>query len=109
LLLPQVPAPFNLEAVMKAKADDPSALHVVLFQEVRRQLRAATSTPDPSHLTHTPVCVCVAAHACVPCRRQIERYNALLVLVRRSCVELVKGIKGLVVMSADVDKVRVVF
>jgi hypothetical protein len=53
--------------------------------------------------------VCVAAHACVPCRRQIERYNALLVLVRRSCVELVKGIKGLVVMSADVDKVRVVF
>jgi hypothetical protein len=31
----QVPAPFNLEAVMKAKSDDPSALHVVLFQEVR--------------------------------------------------------------------------
>lgn len=36
---------------------------------------------------------------------QIERYNALLVLVRRSCVELVKGIKGLVVMSADLDEV----
>jgi hypothetical protein len=32
----QVPAPFNLEAVMKAKSDDPSALHVVLFQEVRQ-------------------------------------------------------------------------
>lgn len=32
--LTQVPAPFNLEAVMKAKQDDPSALHVVLFQEV---------------------------------------------------------------------------
>ena len=30
----QVPAPFSLEDVMKAKADDPSALHVVLFQEV---------------------------------------------------------------------------
>lgn len=49
LLLPQVPAPFNLEAVMKAKADDPSALHVVLFQEVG-QLRAQTSTPDPASL-----------------------------------------------------------
>lgn len=36
---------------------------------------------------------------------QIERYNALLVLVRRSCAELVKGIKGLVVMSADLDQV----
>ncbi len=31
-LLDQVPQPFNLEEVMKAKADDPSALHVVLFQ-----------------------------------------------------------------------------
>ncbi|GIM07381.1 hypothetical protein Vretimale_11536 [Volvox reticuliferus] len=65
-LLDQVPQPFNLEEVMKAKADDPSALHVVLFQEV-------------------------------------ERYNALLVSVRRSCVELQRGIKGLVVMSADLD------
>lgn len=37
-LLDQVPAPFNLEAVMKAKQDDPSALHVVLFQEVGGQL-----------------------------------------------------------------------
>jgi dynein heavy chain len=37
---------------------------------------------------------------------QIERYNMLLVSVRRSCVELVKGIKGLVVMSADLDQVR---
>ncbi len=67
-LLDQVPQPFNLEEVMKAKADDPSALHVVLFQEV-------------------------------------ERYNALLVAVRRSCVELQRGIKGLVVMSADLDLV----
>ncbi|WIA33430.1 hypothetical protein OEZ86_006562 [Tetradesmus obliquus] len=67
-LLDQVPAPFNLEAVMKAKSDDPSALHVVLFQEV-------------------------------------ERYNSLLVGLRRSCAELVKGIKGLVVMSADLDQI----
>jgi dynein heavy chain len=37
---------------------------------------------------------------------QIERYNTLLVSVRRSCAELVKGIKGLVVMSADLDQVR---
>lgn len=62
-LFEHVPPPFNLEAVMKAKADDPSALHVVLFQE-------------------------------------LERYNALLVSVRRSCSELLKGIQGLVVMSA---------
>jgi dynein heavy chain, axonemal len=62
-LLEQVPAPFNLEEVMKAKADDPSALHVILFQEV-------------------------------------ERYNMLLVNLRRSCTELLRGIKGLVVMSA---------
>lgn len=62
-LLEHVPPAFNLEAVMRAKADDPSALHVVLFQE-------------------------------------LERYNMLLVRVRRSCQELLKGIQGLVVMSA---------
>jgi len=67
-LLEQVPQPFNLEEVMHAKADDPSALHVVLFQEV-------------------------------------ERNNALLSLVRRNCAELQRGIKGLVVMSADLDEV----
>jgi hypothetical protein len=43
--------------------------------------------------------VCVWSHP------QIERYNVLLVSVRRSCAELVKGIKGLVVMSADLDQV----
>jgi dynein heavy chain, axonemal len=62
-LLDQVPPPFNLEQVMKAKADDPSALHVILFQEV-------------------------------------ERYNMLLVRIRKSCAELLKGVKGLAVMSA---------
>jgi hypothetical protein len=31
----------------------------------------------------------------------------MLVLLRRSCAELVKGIKGLVVMSADLDQVSV--
>jgi len=67
-LLDQVPAPWSLEAVMKAKADDPSALHVVLFQEV-------------------------------------ERYNVLLARVRLSCAELIRGIKGLVVMSADLDAI----
>ena len=68
LLPAQVPASFNLEDVMKAKADDPSAQHVVLFQE-------------------------------------IERYNQLLAAVRKSCIELQKGIKGLVVMSADLDQI----
>ncbi|MEW5313998.1 MAG: hypothetical protein WDW38_005527 [Sanguina aurantia] len=67
-LLDQVPQPLNLEEVMRGKADDPSALHVVLFQE-------------------------------------IERYNLLLDSVRTSCTELRRGIKGLVVMSADLDSV----
>ena len=53
---------------MKAKSDDPSALHVVLFQE-------------------------------------IERYNMLLVRVRSNCAEVLKGIKGLVVMSSDLDAI----
>ena len=66
-LLVQVPPPFNLEDVMKTKSDDPSALHVVLFQE-------------------------------------IERYNKLLSYLRQSCVQLQKGIKGLVVMSSDLDE-----
>ena len=35
-LLDQVPLPMDLDACMKAKADDPSALHVVLFQEIER-------------------------------------------------------------------------
>lgn len=58
----------NLEDVQKFKKDDPSALHVVLFQE-------------------------------------IERYNALLRNVRASCANLQKGIKGLVVMSSDLDAI----
>ena len=64
----QVPAPFDLEAITKAKASDPSALHVVLLQE-------------------------------------LERYNALLATMRRSCSELQKGLKGVVVMSADLDDI----
>jgi dynein heavy chain len=35
-LLDQIPEPLNLEETMKAKMDDQSALHVVLFQEVER-------------------------------------------------------------------------
>ena len=53
---------------MKAKNDDPSALHVVLFQE-------------------------------------IERYNVLIEKLRLSCISLQKGIKGLIVMSADLDAI----
>lgn len=67
-ILDQVPGPFNLEEVMKSKSDDPSALHVVLFQE-------------------------------------IERYNIQLVRVRANCEELLRGIKGLVVMSSDLDAI----
>ena len=67
-ILQQLPQPWILEDVMKAKADDPSPLHVVLFQEV-------------------------------------ERYNVLINNVRLSCEQLRMGIKGLVVMSADLDEV----
>lgn len=35
-LLAQLPPAWSLEDVMKSKADDPSALHVVLFQEIER-------------------------------------------------------------------------
>jgi len=35
-LLEQVPLPLDLDAIIKAKMDDQSALHVVLFQEVER-------------------------------------------------------------------------
>jgi len=35
-LLDQVPSPLDLDACIKAKADDHSALHVVLFQEIER-------------------------------------------------------------------------
>ncbi|KAF5831208.1 dynein-1-beta heavy chain, flagellar inner arm I1 complex [Dunaliella salina] len=38
-------------------------------------------------------------------RREVERNNGLLSLVRRNCAELQRGIKGLVVMSADLDEV----
>lgn len=67
-ILQQLPEPWILEDVMKSKADDPSPLHVVLFQEV-------------------------------------ERYNMLINNVMVSCTQLRRGIKGLVVMSADLDEV----
>jgi len=67
-LLNTIPKAWNLENVMKAKADDPSALHVVLFQEV-------------------------------------ERYNVLLDRIHADCKAVQRGIKGLVVMSAELDAI----
>ena len=67
-MLAQVPQPFNHEQLMKDKADDPSPLHVTLFQEV-------------------------------------ERYNILINNILSTLSLLKKGIKGLVVMSADLDAI----
>ena len=67
-MLSQVPQPFNHEKLMKDKADDPSPLHVTLFQEV-------------------------------------ERYNILINNLLSSLKLLKRGIKGLVVMSADLDEI----
>jgi hypothetical protein len=38
-------------------------------------------------------------------QQEVERYNLLLLQVRRSCVDLSAGIRGTVVMSADLDAV----
>ena len=37
-------------------------------------------------------------------RRQIERFNALLRIIKASLIDLEKGIKGLVVMSSDLEE-----
>ena len=36
--------------------------------------------------------------------QEIERYNNLLVMMRRSLIDLEKGIQGLVLMSADLEE-----
>eukprot|EP00210_Caulerpa_lentillifera_P007994 g7633.t1 len=66
--LSDLPHSFNLTNIMAQKSDDPSALHVFLFQE-------------------------------------IDRYNSLLQLVRHSCEELIRGIRGLVVMSGELEAI----
>jgi len=65
-LLSQMPEPFDLEQIRLDKADDMSALHVVLLQEV-------------------------------------ERYNVLLRCICEQCEHLQKGIKGLVVISSELE------
>ncbi len=67
-MLSTTPAPFDHEQLMKDKEEDPSPLHVTLFQEV-------------------------------------ERYNVLINNVLSTLKLLKKGIKGLVVMSADLDAI----
>ena len=62
-ILQQLPDPWILEDVMKAKADDASPLHVVLFQEVERCVKENESPCAHTHArtharthTHTHAC-----------------------------------------------------
>eukprot|EP00741_Cyanophora_paradoxa_P024938 tig00000056_g24072.t1 len=66
-ILERCPAEIDYGQTVKAKADDPSALNVVLLQE-------------------------------------IQRYNKLLRTIRASIGELQRGIKGLIVMSHELDE-----
>lgn len=64
--------------------------------------------PPSSHLgmTNSQLMRWLRRCCCCCCCRQVERYNGLLVAVRRSCAELVRAIRGLVVMSRDLEQVR---
>jgi dynein heavy chain len=64
----RIPDNLDYSMAVEAKADDPSALNIVLFQE-------------------------------------ILRYNSMLDKVRSSLADLKKGIKGLVVMTAELDEI----
>ena len=55
----------------------------------------STSSPLPSPPLPSPPLLSV----------QIQRYNVLLKTIRSSLADLEKGIKGLVVMSADLEEV----
>jgi hypothetical protein len=57
--------------------------------------------PRPPAAPHPPPLHQLAPHP----HPQIERYNALLLRVRRSCAELQSGLRGASVMSAELDAV----
>jgi len=67
-IIAHLPERTNIAEIHVLKADDPSALHTVLFQE-------------------------------------IERYNALLLLVSTTLSNLQRAIKGLMVMTPELDEV----
>lgn len=62
---------------------------------------------EGSHVQSRKVCNALhaATHHDPSSTQEVERYNGLLAVIRKSCVELQKGIKGLVVMSADLDAI----
>eukprot|EP00762_Andalucia_godoyi_P004499 ANDGO_05184.mRNA.1 Dynein-1-beta heavy chain len=64
----RIPENLDYDMTVESKAEDPSALNIVLFQE-------------------------------------ILRYNSMLKKVRSSLSDLKKGIKGLVVMTAELDEI----
>jgi len=83
-VLKRVPDVIDYEATLKNVADDMSPLNVVLLQEVSM---------------HHHVQLDFNVYF------QIQRYNVLLKTIRASLIDLEKGIKGLVVMSSDLEEV----
>ncbi|KAK2155716.1 hypothetical protein LSH36_233g08055 [Paralvinella palmiformis] len=93
----QLPENIDYEGTKKILSVEPSPLNVVLLQEIMSDNDLFCVTILSSSLT--------VAQRCTISGCQIERYNALLDLIRQQLTDLEKGIQGLVVMSTDLEEV----